>query len=89
MMKKMMKSATATEDLQRLCSIAIKASNSQTLGGVDRCFDILSYLKNLSFSAKDHVRLSKEISPLASLRENIGGLVSAKAMFTCWMRTLC
>ncbi|KAF3542387.1 hypothetical protein DY000_02001748 [Brassica cretica] len=53
-------------DLRRLCSIAIRAANSQTCDGVDRCFDILGYLKKLSFSAKDIVRVSKEISPLAN-----------------------
>ncbi|KAF8105250.1 hypothetical protein N665_0161s0047 [Sinapis alba] len=91
--KKMRKVATATEemsDLRRLCSIAIKAADSQTIDGVDRCFDILCYLKKLSFSSKDLVSVSKEISPLASLRDHRNPKVSveAKALFLSWMRTL-
>ncbi|CAN6807379.1 unnamed protein product [Brassica oleracea var. botrytis] len=89
----MTKLATATEemsDLRRLCSIAIRAANSQTCDGVDRCFDILGYLKKLSFSAKDLVRVSKEISPLASLKDHRNPKISveAKALFLSWMRTL-
>ncbi|CAN6813800.1 unnamed protein product [Brassica oleracea] len=77
-------------DLRRLCSIAIKSANSQTIDGVDRCFDILGYLKKLSFSAKDLVRVSKEISPLASLKDHRNPKISmeAKALFLSWMRTL-
>ncbi|KAF8105228.1 hypothetical protein N665_0161s0027 [Sinapis alba] len=91
--KKMRKVATATEemsDLRRLCSIAIKAADSQTIEGVDRCFDILCYLKKLSFSSKDLLLVSKEISPLASLRDHKNPKVSveAKALFLSWMRTL-
>ncbi|KAF8105232.1 hypothetical protein N665_0161s0031 [Sinapis alba] len=92
-MKKMRKVATATEemsDLHRLCSIAIKAADSQTIDGVDRCFDILCYLKKLSFSSKDLLLVSREISPLASLRDHKNPKVSveAKALFLSWMRTL-
>ncbi|KAG2296692.1 hypothetical protein Bca52824_043361 [Brassica carinata] len=87
------KVATETEDmsdLRRLCSIAIKAANSQTANGVDRCCEILGYLKKLRFSAKDLVRVSKEISPLASLKEHRNPKISmeAKALFLSWMRTL-
>ncbi|KAF2615624.1 hypothetical protein F2Q70_00008285, partial [Brassica cretica] len=66
-------------DLRRLCSIAIRAANSQTCDGVDRCFDILGYLKKLSFSAKDIVRVSKEISPLASLKDHRNPKISVEA----------
>ncbi|KAL0710607.1 hypothetical protein Bca4012_017585 [Brassica carinata] len=87
------KVATAREDMSdlgRLCSIAIKAANSQTANGVDRCCEILGYLKKLRFSAKDLVRVSKEISPLASLKEHRNPKISmeAKALFLSWMRTL-
>lgn len=89
----MTKVAIATEemsDLRRLCSIAIRAANSQTIDGADRCFDILCYLKKLSFCAKDLVRVSKEISLLAILKDHRNPKISteAKALFLSWMRTL-
>ncbi|KAJ4907136.1 Transcription elongation factor (TFIIS) family protein [Raphanus sativus] len=89
----MTKVAIATEemsDLRRLCSIAIRAANSQTIDGADRCFDILCYLKKLSFCAKDLVRVSKEISLLVILKDHRNPKISteAKALFLSWMRTL-
>ncbi|KAJ4907146.1 Transcription factor IIS family protein [Raphanus sativus] len=89
----MTKVAIATEemsDLRRLCSIAIRAANSQTIDGADRCFDILCYLKKLSFCAKDLVRVSKDISLLAILKDHRNPKISteAKALFLSWMRTL-
>ncbi|CAA0374213.1 putative transcription factor IIS, TFIIS/LEDGF domain superfamily [Arabidopsis thaliana] len=85
-----MKIAIATErtDLPRLVSTAIRASNSQNASDVERCFDVLRYLKGLNLSVKN-LSHSKVILPLESLRDHENPKIRTEAhvLFTSWMKT--
>ncbi|KFK31086.1 hypothetical protein AALP_AA6G066300 [Arabis alpina] len=73
-------------DLHRLVSSAIKAANSQS---VDRCVDVLRYLKNLHLSVKDLCD-SKAILPLEILRDHKNHKIrsAVDVLFTSWLKTI-
>ncbi|CAH8271899.1 unnamed protein product [Arabidopsis lyrata] len=61
--------ATERSDLPPLVSAAIRAANSQNVSDVERCFDVLRYMKSLNLSVNDLCH-SKVILPLESLRDH-------------------
>ncbi|KFK31108.1 hypothetical protein AALP_AA6G069100 [Arabis alpina] len=86
MMKKKIEIARERPDLHRLVSSAIKDANSQS---VDRCVDVLRYLKNLHLSVKDLCD-SKAILPLEILRDHKNHKIrsAVDVLFTSWLKTL-
>ncbi|CAA7049478.1 unnamed protein product [Microthlaspi erraticum] len=94
MMNKINNTATATErsdfDLDRLVSAATEAANSNSIDGVEICFEILQYLKSLSLNIKDLLRYSKTILPLENLRDHRNPKVrhGANVLFNSWTKTL-
>ncbi|CAA7025115.1 unnamed protein product [Microthlaspi erraticum] len=77
-------------DFDRLVCAALKDSKSNTIDGVERCFDILRYLKRLNLSVKDVVRHSSSIHSLQILRDHENPRIrnGAVVLFTSWMKTL-
>ncbi|ESQ51899.1 hypothetical protein EUTSA_v10017685mg [Eutrema salsugineum] len=79
----------SSSDLDRSVCAALKAANANSIDGVERCFDILRYLKSLNLSVKDLCN-SKEIILLESLRkhENPKLRMGVDVLFKSWFKTL-
>ncbi|CAA7047403.1 unnamed protein product [Microthlaspi erraticum] len=78
-------------DLHCLVSIAVRDANSDSVEGVERCLDILRFLKSLNLSDKDISRVSREeILPLESLRHHSNPKIrtGAKVLLSSWMKTV-
>ncbi|CAA7015154.1 unnamed protein product [Microthlaspi erraticum] len=77
-------------DFDRLVCAALRDAESNTIDGVEGCFDILRYLNSLNLSAKDLLRHSRAIHSLQSLRdhENPRIRMGAVVLFNSWMKTL-
>ncbi|CAA7049458.1 unnamed protein product [Microthlaspi erraticum] len=92
MKKKSMSIATERSclDFDRLVCTALRDTQSNSIYGVERCFDILRYLKSLNLSVKDVVRHSRAIHSLQCLRdhENPKIRMGAVVLFNSWLKTL-
>ncbi|KAF8047280.1 hypothetical protein N665_3117s0008, partial [Sinapis alba] len=80
-----------SDDVQALFSAAIEATyRTRTLGGIERCVDVLNRLKTASLSVSDIQRFSKSIFRLETLRTHKSPKIRevSQSLFDSWLATL-
>lgn len=82
--------AKERSDLCDLTAAVIKATyNTRSVGGVERCIEVLNHLKSLSLSVKD-IQMSESIVKLETLRRHRNPKIRKKSqdLFHSWSKTI-